>query len=32
MVTHHLDETEAAAALAAVIRRRLRRAYSLARP
>jgi predicted DNA-binding WGR domain protein len=32
LVTHHLDETEAAAALAAVIRQRLRRGYSLARP
>jgi predicted DNA-binding WGR domain protein len=32
LVTHHPDEVEAADALAPVIRRRLRRDYSLARP
>ena len=31
-VTHHADEEQAAAALASVIRRRLRRGYRLARP
>ena len=32
LVTHHPDEVEAADALASVIRRRLRRGYSPARP
>jgi len=32
LVTHHPDHTEATAALASVIRRRLRRGYRLARP
>jgi predicted DNA-binding WGR domain protein len=32
LVTHHPDETQAAAALASLIRRRLRRGYRLARP
>jgi predicted DNA-binding WGR domain protein len=32
LVTHHPDQTEASAALASVLRRRLRRGYRLARP
>ena len=32
LVTHHPDQTGATAALASVIRRRLRRGYRLARP
>ena len=32
LVTHHPNQTEASAALASVLRRRLRRGYRLARP